>query len=76
MIETLVLLKKKTEKLNTCDVWCNLIENAGYKNLFVVTKMSISDFFSMDKVKYQIIHCKKILKMKSGVAEYSMASPW
>jgi hypothetical protein len=66
-------LKNKTEKLNTCDVWCKLIENAGYN---VVTKMSISDFFSMDKVKYQIIHCKKILKMKSGVAEYSMASPW
>lgn len=49
---------RKTQHVFVPDDWCSQIENARHKNPFAVTKMSTSDFFSIDNVKSLIVHCK------------------
>ena len=49
---------RKTQHVFVPDDWCTLIENSHHKNPFSVTKMSASDFISMDNVKSLIVHRK------------------
>ena len=56
---------RKTQHVFVPDDWCTLIRNACHVNPFVVTKMSTSDFFSIENVRSQIVYRKKKKKKHS-----------